>query len=223
MKMKRVMLIEPGPGNGFIGCGASVSKHVRHGREIHVVSATSGDALNDRHSPEVFKKIRHEEAWASAAVLGIPKENIHFLEHMVLGIHINKAAQQIAALVRQYKPELCYIPSEGGSHPDYGATGKASKIALNFSPGLWFSGARWYVPAILVYEVGVPLYRPNYFEEVSLRDMKLKAKAFQAHASQMASKRYDQAAMHLAEYRRIILGQKKPFESFEACRTLKVY
>jgi len=125
-------------------------------------------------------------------------------------------------LLREIKPNICYIPSPEGTHPDYKATYEAATTALAFSGGKWFKSAEnhqdsWVVPTILIYEVSVPLRSPSYYEVVS-EYVEKKKEALMTHSSQSASRRYDQSSYHLNRFRGIMSSEGDFCEAFEVRR-----
>jgi len=218
----KVMVLEPGPNSGTIGCGGSILKHIKNGNEVYMVSLTYGDASTADFPPDVFRARREIETRKAARVLRIPQSHLYFLGHDVFAISIEKATQEIMRLLREIKPNICYMPSPEGTHPDYKATYEAATTALAFSGGKWFKSAEnhqdsWTVPTVLIYEVSVPLGLPSYYEVVS-GFMGKKKKALMAHSSQTASRRYDESSRHLNRFRGIMSRKGRFCEAFEVLR-----
>jgi N-acetylglucosamine malate deacetylase 1 len=224
----KVMVIEPGPNNGITGCGGSIVKHIASKNEVYMLSLTFGDAKTADFSPAEFRAIRKKETRAAADVLGIPQGNLIFLKHQVFSIPVEKATQEIMSVLREIKPDICYIPSPEGNHPDYPATFQAASRALSFSGGKWFKSAEncqdsWNVSTVLIYEVAVPLRSPSYYEAIFPEDMEKKKQALIAHSSQTASRRYDESSFFLNGFRGIMSGKGKLCEAFEVWRAEKVF
>ena len=137
-----------------------------------MVSLTFGDAPTADFVPSDFRNIREEESRREAKVLGVSQDCLHFLGHKVFAINKERAVQEVMSILRKVKPDICYIPSPEGNHPDYAATYEVATIALSFSGGKWFKSANnnqdsWTVPTVLIYEVSVPLRSPSYYEVIS--------------------------------------------------------
>jgi len=205
---KKVMILEPGPNNGTVGCGGSIIKHIEKWKNsVYMVSLTFGDAPTADFVPSDFRNIREEESRRAAKVLGVSQDCLHFLGHKVFAINKERAVQEVMSILRKVKPDICYIPSPEGNHPDYAATYEVATIALSFSGGKWFKSANnnqdsWTVPTVLIYEVSVPLRSPSYYEVIS-EYVEQKKRALVEHFSQGASRRYDEGSYNLARFRGI--------------------
>jgi glucosamine-6-phosphate deaminase len=104
---KTVVVFSPHPDDDVIGMGATIARLVEHGHHVHIVYQTAGHrAVHDddlrrhlafvdgaaeitgaakasaqpQHTAALKALVRRTEATAGAAIVGVPKENLHFLD-----------------------------------------------------------------------------------------------------------------------------------------------
>jgi N-acetylglucosamine malate deacetylase 1 len=110
------------------GCGGVVAKETQHGRAVHLVVCSRGEA-GSRGTPEE----RVAEAKAAAGVLGATIEFIHLDGDAHLEIRAAHAIG-LAGLIRRVKPAVVLAPSlVENQHPDHWRLGTlvrdASRLA----------------------------------------------------------------------------------------------
>ena len=118
MKNKTVLVLAPHTDDGELGCGATISKMVRSGAEIHYVAFSS---CRDSLPPEADPDCLIKEMYSATGVLGILPENVQCLDYQVR--HFEEDRQQILdsmiALNRSIKPDIVFSPSVHDIHQDH--------------------------------------------------------------------------------------------------------
>lgn len=118
MNNKTVLVLAPHTDDGELGCGATISKLVRQGVDIHYVAFSScKDSLPPGAEPDCLIK----EMYSATKVLGIPHEKVHCLDFRVR--HFEEDRQQILdsmlELNRKIKPDIVISPSVHDIHQDH--------------------------------------------------------------------------------------------------------
>lgn len=118
------------PDDVELGCGGTVAKLISEGKTCVIVDLTRGE-LGTRGTDE----IRHEEATASAKILGVSaRENLGLKD----GFLVNSEEYQlsIVKMIRKYRPEIVLANAIDDRHPDHA---KAAKLV---SDACFLSGLR---------------------------------------------------------------------------------
>jgi bacillithiol biosynthesis deacetylase BshB1 len=118
------------PDDVELGCGGTVAKLISEGKTCVIVDLTRGE-LGTRGTDE----IRHEEATASAKILGVfARENLGLKD----GFLVNSEEYQlsIVKMIRKYRPEIVLANAIDDRHPDHA---KAAKLV---SDACFLSGLR---------------------------------------------------------------------------------
>ena len=117
--MKRtVLVIAPHTDDGELGCGATISKLVRNGADVHYVAFSScQDSLKEGEAPDCLIKEMNE----ATKVLGIPRENVRCLDFKVRHFedHRQEILDSMLELGRQIKPDIVLSPSDHDIHQDH--------------------------------------------------------------------------------------------------------
>ncbi|MDJ0624920.1 MAG: PIG-L family deacetylase [Candidatus Caenarcaniphilales bacterium] len=224
-KKLNVMVFAPHPDDEVIGCGGSIAKHVKQGNEVTVVYMTSGDSGNIEYSKKELAKLRENEAKAGAKFLGVNK--VVFLRNPDGYLEVNQDnLVKVLSVIREYKPDVVYVPSREEGHRDHKSTNAIVLDAVGRASGPWFqetSYAPWSVSTVLEYEVNPPMQNIHYCEDIS-DFIELKVKALQMHKSQIDDIHYDKAVEALNLYRGAMThGTNKYSECFKIVKIKKVF
>jgi LmbE family N-acetylglucosaminyl deacetylase/glycosyltransferase involved in cell wall biosynthesis len=192
LRGERLLVLAPHPDDEVIGCGGLVALHLREGRKVHVVVATDGAQAGDSAQ-------REAESHAALAVLG--DATIEFLRFSDRRLsEARELDDRIAAILREWKPDLVAVPSPLEIHPDHVALSRAFCDLIARDASLFADLA---VARVAFYEVSAPL-RPNVLLDItSVADAKYAAIA--AHASQAAMRDYTSYARGLNTWRTMTL------------------
>lgn len=223
----RVLVVAPHPDDDLIGCGGSITKHLKQGSEVSVVYVTNGDAENLNYSREEFTDLRRRETIEAADAIGLNPENLVFLGETVWEINQDRARRSLLRLVRELKPDVCYIPHANDAHVDHRVVHHIAKDAINMASSPWFKeyGTQedsWSVSTVLCYEVWTPLVEIAYTEDITdFIDKKLGA--LLKHESQITERPYDEAVKGVNRYRGVMTGKGTYCEVFQLIKTVKAF
>lgn len=118
MKQITILILAPHTDDGELGCGATISKAVRMGADIHYVAFSScGDSLPPGSDPNRLVK----ELYAATKVLGIPEENVSCLDYRVRHFEENRQhiLDSMIQLNKTIKPDFILSPSVHDIHQDH--------------------------------------------------------------------------------------------------------
>jgi N-acetylglucosamine malate deacetylase 1 len=205
-----VLVIAPHPDDECIGCGGTISLHIKRGDTISAVFLTSGELGLKNLAKEEAWCIREAEAKRAGKILGLSE--LHFLRcrDWFLGEEIEIAATALAPILQRNQPELIYLPHEKEWHPDHKVCLPIVREAVargNISP-----------PKIRAYEIWTPLSECDHVENIS-ETMSRKLKALRCHRSQLEEFDYVAAVRGLNQFRGALAGKCKYAEVFASVET----
>lgn len=147
------------PDDVELGCGGTIAKLIAEGKTCAIIDLTRGE-LGTRGTDE----IRHEEASASAKILGVSaRENLGMKD----GFLVNSEEYQlsIVKMIRKYRPEIVLANAIDDRHPDHA---KAAKLV---SDACFLSGLRKIETAID--DKNQEVWRPKQiFHYIQWKDVK---------------------------------------------------
>lgn len=198
LRGERLLILAPHPDDEVIGCGGLLALHLRDGRPVHVVVATDGAQAGDGAQ-------REAESRAALATLG--KVTIEFLRFPDRELaNARELDLRLAAILREWKPDLIAVPSPLEIHPDHIALSRAFCDLIARDSSLF---AELAVARVAFYEVSAPL-RPNALVDItSVADSKYAA--IQSHESQTAIRDYTSYARGLNAWRAMTLPTRVKF------------
>ena len=132
--LNRVMVIAAHPDDPEFGCGGTVAKWAKAGKEITYVLLTSGD--KGSHDPDLrpdrLADLREAEQRAAATTLGV--QEVIFLRHPD-GLLENTLdlRRQLSGVIRRHKPHIIKAIDPWRHyqlHPDHRAAGQAALDAI---------------------------------------------------------------------------------------------
>lgn len=139
-EIQRILFVTAHPDDLDFGAGGTIAKWTAQGIEVFYCICTNGDQGGEDPSVprEEMPKIRQKEQRDAAKALGVPSENIEFLNHrdgwLVPTIELRK---EIVRVIRKVKPQRMVIQSPErnwdrlpASHPDHMAAGEAAIQAV---------------------------------------------------------------------------------------------
>lgn len=127
---KKVIVFAPHPDDETLGCGGTIAKKIAEGYEVLVVVMTDGRFLllngfgiDCDPTPEEVKEIRKGEVLRATKILGVPKENVMFLDFVDGTLQENEEAveEKLIEIFENFLPSEVYIPYEKDCHPDHQA------------------------------------------------------------------------------------------------------
>ncbi len=136
---KRLVVFAPHPDDETFGCGGTIAKKISEGYEVYVVVMTDGRyaflnvlGIESDPTPEELKEIRREEMRRAAKVLGVPDNNLIFLDFVDRTLEDNRdeAEERVIEILRETSPDEVYMPYRLDGHPDHRAAHKIIKDAI---------------------------------------------------------------------------------------------
>ncbi|MBU1741420.1 MAG: PIG-L family deacetylase, partial [Proteobacteria bacterium] len=103
--MQRVLVLAPHPEDGETGCGATMAKYLRAGKDVFYVAFT----VAEKSTPPPFRPDEQKYELARAtAILGLPEENVlvNHWEVRTFPEHRQEILDYLLELRREIKPDL---------------------------------------------------------------------------------------------------------------------
>ncbi|MEY3965088.1 MAG: hypothetical protein RL263_257 [Bacteroidota bacterium] len=127
----KILLLSPHTDDGELGCGASVAKLIRQGKEVIYVAFS---ACEQSVLPEFPKDILIQEVKAATKELGILPENLilHRFEVRTFNYHRQEILDLLIQLREEYKPDTVLIPSLNDIHQDHKTIAEEALRAFKF-------------------------------------------------------------------------------------------
>lgn len=126
--------------------GGTIALLVAAGHQVTLVDMTTGEP-----TPFGSEEIREKEAAAAARVLGVQRVAVGLKNREV--VHTIEARHRVAAIYRQLRPEVIFLPYPEDAHPDHLAVTRIGEDA-RFDGKLTKStipGEPWYCKRIIYY------------------------------------------------------------------------
>ena len=131
-QINKVLVLAPHTDDGEFGCGATISKLIEAGKEVHLAAFSPCR----KSVPEGFPKdVLEHELKAATAVLGIKPEHLYLYEYEVR-IFPSKRQEILEDMIRLRKkvaPDLVFIPSLNDVHQDHFTIAEEGRRAFKFS------------------------------------------------------------------------------------------
>jgi len=222
LSSERILVFAAHPDDEIIGCGGSIAKYAKAGKQVFIIYLTSGDAGSQKYDKKTLAKLREAEAKNGAKTLGIKEENLYFLHQPDGFLEENSEVLiKITELIKQIKPNIVYIPQAEEAHSDHKNTNKIALKAINKARGNWFQEAKgepWNTSQILGYEIYPLMTEVQYCEDIKPY-FDLKMKAIKQHFTQIESVGYDSLIEAINTYRTTMNGNG---ECFKILKTDKI-
>jgi LmbE family N-acetylglucosaminyl deacetylase len=151
------LFVSPHDDDVAIGAGLHFIAGIESGVSTHAVVATIGSGYCRPEHKKTIKQIRRDECCKSFEILGLPRENLHFLDYWSTDILQNLGrrftddparATAIAGadgfqnsftwLMRQVRPTRVFLPSQTDIHPAHKAIHEEFIISIFHAQGkIW--------------------------------------------------------------------------------------
>jgi LmbE family N-acetylglucosaminyl deacetylase len=188
VQKQRVLVVAPHPDDEVIATGGTLGLHGLAGSTTQTAFVTMDPPLASGEF------VRKREATAAGELLGYERRFLDYPDGCV-SLHEAAVARDLAAIVREFRPDVVFCPFPGDHHRDHQATAASTSSAL--------SDARW-DGEVWCYEVWSSLW-PNVGVDISTVTAAKRA-AIDAYASQTQVTPYSEAALALNRYRGLKLG-----------------
>jgi bacillithiol biosynthesis deacetylase BshB1 len=126
--------------------GGAIIKLVRQGHSVHIVDMTNGEP-----TPRGSVETRARESAEAAKILGVQRTLLGLKNREVE--HTIEARHKLAAVIRQHKPNVLFVPFPVDAHPDHVAVTRIAEDA-RFDAKLTKSdipGEPWHPKRIIYY------------------------------------------------------------------------
>lgn len=130
MDRKRIIVFAPHPDDETLGCGGTIAKKIAEGYEVLIIVMTDGRhaflkvvGIDSNPTPEELKEIRKEELKRAMKILGVPEENLIFLDFVdgTLQEIMEEAEKKVVKILSENFPVEIYFPHKNDDHPDHRA------------------------------------------------------------------------------------------------------
>lgn len=129
-----MIVFSPHKDDEILGCGGTIIQKRRLGVEVYIVFMTDGRASHQSHfiTPAELVKLRTAEARNCARVMGVPEENLIFLEFEERGLrqHQVVAHLRVAEILRDLRPAEVFVPYHRETQADHVETYDIVSAAL---------------------------------------------------------------------------------------------
>jgi LmbE family N-acetylglucosaminyl deacetylase len=188
--MSRTLVIAAHPDDEVLGCGGTVARLAREGREVHI--AILGEGITSRfaqreHADPASVAHLHTHSHAAAEKLGA--REVHLLnlpDNRFDTVPLLEVAKGIEDLLERVKPEVVYTQHGGDLNIDHVVCFRATLIATRPMAGCC-------VKSVYAYEVAsssewafqqfAPAFQPNTFVDIGAT-LETKIEAMQTYESE---------------------------------------
>lgn len=138
------LVFAPHPDDEALGCGGLIAHRAGSGETVHVVFITDGAASHPGHplhAPEDISALRAKEARLAAGILGVPQENLAFLnapDGRLPHLDTTRRTELVAAISRligRIAPDEILITSRHDGSTEHAAASRLLRDALAATPG----------------------------------------------------------------------------------------
>ena len=144
--MASFLVIGPHPDDQELGMGGTIIRLVSQGHQVHLVDMTNGEP-----TPRGSVETRARESAASAKLMGVQRTLLGLKNREVL--HDIPSRHKLAAVIRQHKPNVMFVPYPIDAHPDHVAVSRIAEDA-RFDAKLTKSdipGEPWHPKRVIYY------------------------------------------------------------------------
>lgn len=137
---KKIIVFSPHPDDETFGTGGTIVKKISEGYEVVIVIMTDGRysfsvrlGIDSNPTPEELKHIRKGEVKRAAKILGVPEENLLFLDFVDGSLEKNEreAHKRVFEILKQKPPPVeVYYPYEKDCHLDHRVTNRIVKNVI---------------------------------------------------------------------------------------------
>jgi len=208
----RVLVLAPHPDDEVLGCGGTLSLHIKAGHAVNVLILTDGAAAGPGNKDnESYRQLREQESKCASKKLGYPVPEFLGVPDRGIAKHPS-LVETIDQRIKSLSVSHLYCPSPSEIHPDHFATAMLGLEAARRNPMI----------KLMFYEVGVPLQPNVLFDITAVHERK--QQAIQCFKSQLALQMYDQHISGLNRFRSYTLSMEtKQVEAFRCISGSELY
>ena len=114
----RVLVLAPHTDDAELGCGASISRLVREGAEVHIVAFSAAETSVPKHLPA---DVNRQDAVTAAGVLAVQEENVNVLDFPVRNFpeHRQAILETMIRFRTTVDPDVVIGPCSTDRHQDH--------------------------------------------------------------------------------------------------------
>ncbi len=200
MQGKTVMLFTPHPDDDTFCCAGTLALMAQNRNHVRIVIYTNDDkgSYDPEMTSERLARIRMAEEEAACRVIGIPKENITWLQYhdgMLEYANPRDLVEQVTGLIRKYRPDVVLSIDPGS---EYVRWHKADHrmAAMNTIDAIRASEWHLYFPNQRLHDGLEPWNVPNeFFYYVTEKDAN-----YWVNIDSVLEKKLDSAAAHVSQF-----------------------
>lgn len=116
--LKRILILAPHTDDGEFGCGGSVARLIKQGKEVYYAAFSTAEKSVPKHLPKDILKTEVREA---TKCLGVKQQNLIVYDYEVRKLNYSRQdiLEELVKLKREINPELVFIPSPNDLHQDH--------------------------------------------------------------------------------------------------------
>jgi N-acetylglucosamine malate deacetylase 1 len=116
--LERVLVLAPHTDDGEFGCGGSIARFVREGKEVYYVAFSTAEKSVPPGWP---KNILETEVKEATQRIGIPPSNLIIYKYEVRKLNYvrQEILDELVKVKREINPQLVFIPSQNDLHQDH--------------------------------------------------------------------------------------------------------
>jgi len=185
---KNILIVAAHPDDDVLGCGGTISKHVKNGDIVHTLFLSDGVTSRLNFGSKNNVDVRTNFAINASRLLGSEDPTfIGFPDNMMDTVPLLKIVQAIESHISMIEPVVVYTHYSDDLNVDHQITHKAVMTACRPKPNFC-------VKKILSFEVlsssewsiGCNSFKPNYFVDIS-DTIKEKISAFKEYKTEILS------------------------------------
>jgi len=116
--IKRILVLAPHTDDGEFGCGGSIAKFIKEGKDVfYVAFSTAEDSVCEGYP----KNILETEVREATKILGINPNNLIIYKFQVRKLNYvrQEILEELVKIRNEIKPDLIFIPSPNDLHQDH--------------------------------------------------------------------------------------------------------
>ncbi len=127
----KILLLSPHTDDGELGCGATISKLIRQGKQVYYAAFS---ACEQSVLPNFPKDILISEVKSATSTLGIPEQNLKLFRYDVRTFNYHRQAilDDLIHLREEIRPDTVLIPCVTDIHQDHKTMAEEALRAFKF-------------------------------------------------------------------------------------------
>lgn len=227
--MEKILIIAAHPDDEVLGCGGTIARLVREGKEVHIVilanGLTSRADFDDSNSAELLKQ-HHERAQRAGSLMGVSSVQVlGFPDQKLDALPLLEVTHAIEREIERLQPDTIFTQHGGDLNQDHVITYRATLTATRPMAG---GGVR----CVYAYEVPsstewsfqrfAPHFQPSVFFDIAdTLEVKIAAmQVYESEAREFPHPRSPQALKAIAHRWGSVVGLHAA-EAFELVREIK--